>query len=319
MLDHVHIKRFLLFENLSIGGLKQVNLFAGMNNSGKTILLEALRIWAAKGDTTVINHLLAQRGQFTPGWAESYDALFHRPSLALHQNGDKLEAEINELSIIRHTSEHYNPYCEISWSGQKVKPNLDASIPSDFPKDDAVFVPFGKEARFPLFQLWDKIVLTPGEDDVMYILRETVLPGLIRLDVNKDRTLVRVKDESTPLPLQNFGDGVQRMLLLAVALVSAKGKMLLIDEVEAGLHHSVLEVFWDKIFYYARKWDIQVFATTHSHDAVKTFAYVLERPENAGRGAYFRLQQHRKTGAIEAVDYSPEDLELSLEANLEPR
>jgi len=319
MLDHVHIKHFLLFDNLSIGGLKQVNLFAGMNNSGKTILLEALRIWAAKGDTTVINHFLAQRGQFTPGWSESYDALFHRPSLALHHNGDKLQAEINELNIIRHTSKNFNPYCETFWSGQELKPNLDASIPADYPKDAAIFVPFGKEARFPLFQLWDKIVLTPGEDDVMHILRETVLPGLIRLDVNKDRTLVRVKDEAAPLPLQNFGDGVQRMLLLAVALVSAKGKMLLIDEVETGLHHSVLEVFWDKIFSKARKWDIQVFATTHSHDAVKTFAYVLEKPENAGRGAYYRLQQNRKTGAIEAVDYNLEDLELSLEANLEPR
>jgi len=57
-------------------------LFAGKNNTGKTILLEALRILAAEGDPTVINHLLAQRGQFTPGWDESYDALYHRPGLA---------------------------------------------------------------------------------------------------------------------------------------------------------------------------------------------------------------------------------------------
>lgn len=67
MIKHLHIRNFRLFEDLQLKGLKQVNLFAGKNNTGKTFLLEALRIWAAQGDPTVINHQLAQRGQFTPG------------------------------------------------------------------------------------------------------------------------------------------------------------------------------------------------------------------------------------------------------------
>lgn len=180
-------------------------------------------------------------------------------------------------------------------------------------------MPFGKEQSFPLVSLWDKIVLTPLEDDVMQILRETVLPELVRLDVNKERTIVRVNSEPQPLPLPTFGDGVSRMLMLAVALVSAKNKLLLIDEIEAGLHHSVMETFWDKIFHYAQQWNIQVFATTHSHDTLKTFTYLLEKPGNAGTGTFFRLQQARKTGKIEAVEYALEDLELSLESNLEPR
>ncbi|MBK8194356.1 MAG: ATP-binding protein [Lewinellaceae bacterium] len=154
-----------------------------------------------------------------------------------------------------------------------------------------MFVPFGREETFPLVNLWDKIVLTPLEDEVMEILRETVLPELVRLDVNKERTLVRIKGAENPLPLQTFGDGVRRMLLLAVALVSAKDKLLLIDEIEAGLHHSVMEVFWDKIFFYAQKWNIQVFVTTHSHDTVKTFTYVLEKPGNERKVLFIDCNQ----------------------------
>jgi AAA15 family ATPase/GTPase len=319
MLQLLSIKNFRLFECLSIRHFRQVNLFAGKNNTGKTFLLEALRIWAAKGDTTVVNHLLAQRGQFTPGWNESYDALFNRNSLAAQGENDDLQIEINELSIKRRKSDLYNTYCELFWADQPTKPNLNPSISPDFPKDDAIFVPFGKDAHFPLVDLWDRIVLTVAEEDVKRILEDTVLPGLIRLDINKERILVRMKNEPKPLPLQNFGDGAQRMLLLAVALVSAKDKMLLIDEVETGLHHSILELFWEKIFHYANEWNIQVFATTHSHDAVKAFTYLLERVENEGKGAFFRLQENRKTKGIEVVEYKKEDLELSLESNLEPR
>lgn len=282
-------------------------------------MLEALRILAAKGDTTVINHLLAQRGQFTPGWNESYDVLFNRNSLAAQGENDKLEIHINELIIKRYKSDLYNTYCELFLGDLPTKPNLNPSISPDFPKDEAIFVPFGKDAHFPLFDLWNKIVLTPAENQVYEIMAQTVLPGLERLDINKDRILTGMKNEPNPLPLQNFGDGAQRMLLLAVSLVSAKGKMLLIDEVEAGLHHSILELFWEKIFYYANEWDIQVFATTHSHDAVKAFTYLLERGENEGKGAFFRLQENRKTKRIEAIEYKLEDLELSLESNLEPR
>ncbi|MBK8194357.1 MAG: AAA family ATPase [Lewinellaceae bacterium] len=101
MLDYLYIRNFRLFEDLKIDGLKQVNLFAGKNNTGKTILLEALRIWAAKGDPTVVNHLIAQRGQFTPGWDESYDALFYRPGLAAQKDDEEFALNINALSISR--------------------------------------------------------------------------------------------------------------------------------------------------------------------------------------------------------------------------
>ncbi|MBU6343583.1 MAG: AAA family ATPase, partial [Bacteroidetes bacterium] len=51
MITQLHIRNFRLFGSLDIDGLKRVNLFAGKNNTGKTYLLEAIRIWAANGDS----------------------------------------------------------------------------------------------------------------------------------------------------------------------------------------------------------------------------------------------------------------------------
>lgn len=139
------------------------------------------------------------------------------------------------------------------------------------------------------------------------------------MDIKSDRILVRLKGEPKPLPLNSLGDGAQRMLLLAVALVSAQDKLLLLDEIEAGLHYSVIEKLWETIFEYAKKLNVQVFSTTHSSDAVKTFLYAMGKSKNGDEGAYFRMQRNRSSEQIEVIAYDAERLESALESNLETR
>lgn len=44
--------------------------------------------------------------------------------------------------------------------------------------------------------------------------------------------------------------------------------MLLIDEIENGLHHSVLPIIWKGLFLAAKEFDVQIFATTHSWECI---------------------------------------------------
>jgi AAA15 family ATPase/GTPase len=324
MLQEINIENYKLFKHLKIEGLKRVNLFAGKNNCGKTALLEALRIREAGTDLTVMLHILNQRDQNSQHFREQYDPFFNRKQLDVIPQLDRNSLQINDFSIIRDRKGD-----NLNYLIQTPKENEDTNIlrnrlnVSDFnniePRDVAVFIPFGTNDYFPLYQLWSKIVLTEDEDIVVKILKDTIIPNLVRMDVNLKSTLVRLKDEKKPLPLKSLGDGAQRMLLIAIALVSAKGKMLLLDEIESGLHYSVMEKLWEIIFKYAEELDVQVFATTHSSDAIKSFTYTLEKPENVDKGVYFRMQKNRKTDETEVVAYDKEDLELSLEANLETR
>ncbi len=61
MLESLHIQNYRLFKDLKIDKLGQVNLIAGKNNTGKTALLEAIRIQLSGFDVTVLTEILKFR------------------------------------------------------------------------------------------------------------------------------------------------------------------------------------------------------------------------------------------------------------------
>ncbi|MFN0214202.1 MAG: AAA family ATPase, partial [Saprospiraceae bacterium] len=233
MLKELHISNYRLFDDLTIPELRQVNLIAGKNNTGKTALLEALRIWAARGGSTTINHLLKVRGEFTPSRYDSYDFLF--PKNKLEKNGS-LTLAINELRIKEKSRVNMESRFSVEWANSEQE-DLNPNITADFPQDKPIFVPFNNE-HFPIQNLWEEIVARPLEDEVVDILK-IVEPRLRRIHINGENSKVLLEGNLEPVPLKSLGEGTSRLLWLAVALVSAKKSMLLIDEFEAGLHHSV--------------------------------------------------------------------------------
>ncbi|MBI3260104.1 MAG: AAA family ATPase [Ignavibacteriae bacterium] len=63
MLDSLMIKNFRNLKDLKINSLGRVNLIIGKNNTGKTAVLEALAIYATKGDFDNIFEQLEERGE----------------------------------------------------------------------------------------------------------------------------------------------------------------------------------------------------------------------------------------------------------------
>jgi len=71
-----------------------------------------------------------------------------------------------------------------------------------------------------------------------------------------------------------MGDGIWRMLGIALSLVNAENGILLIDEIDTGLHYSVLSKMWHLVQQTAQRLNIQVFATTHSRDCYESLASI---------------------------------------------
>lgn len=181
--------------------------------------------------------------------------------------------------------------------------------------------------------LWDGIALTELEKDVVEAMR-IVAPGLERLSVvggldSSDRAIrssdyrerstvpiVKVAGVDEPIALRNLGDGMQRIFGLALALVNATNGMLLIDEIENGLHYSVQPNLWRLIFQLARRLNVQVFATTHSLDCIKAFA-VAAQENMEEEGLFIRLQTRRDE--IDALAYEKEELAIAVQEQLEVR
>lgn len=98
-----------------------------------------------------------------------------------------------------------------------------------------------------------------------------------------------------PTPLYIFGDGLRKALNFAVALVNCRGGILLIDELETGIHTSALGRLFMWLSAAAEKYDVQIFATTHSLEAVDAII-LANRPALTSIVAY-RLEA-RATGMV---------------------
>ena len=73
---------------------------------------------------------------------------------------------------------------------------------------------------------------------------------------------------------------MNRLFSIILALVNARKGLLLIDEFENGLHHSVHFKAWKMILELARELNVQVFATCHSWDTIKALG------QAAGKNKY---------------------------------
>jgi predicted ATPase len=118
-----------------------------------------------------------------------------------------------------------------------------------------------------------------------------------------------------PVPLRILGDGVNRLFGLILSLVSAKGGVLLVDEIETGFHYSIMPDVWKTVFRVAADLDIQVFATTHSWDCIEAFQEAaIEHPED---GVLARLTV--KGDRVIPTIFREEDLEIITWERIEVR
>jgi predicted ATPase len=168
-----------------------------------------------------------------------------------------------------------------------------------------------------LAQLWTNVVLTPGELHTTDALR-LVEPSVERIAISESdgpSAKVLLRGKEGPVPLGTLGEGVTRMLALAIHLVRTEGGHLLIDEIENGLHWSVMPKVWRFLIETARARDVQVFATTHSKDWLEGLADLHRAdPELAANVSVHRLEAGRETSVRFDAGRIAEYVEMELEA-----
>lgn len=171
--------------------------------------------------------------------------------------------------------------------------------------------------------LWDLIGLTPLEEEViggLKLIDESIEAIAFVEDQRRGRglriPLVRTSTFVEPVPLNSMGDGVSRLFQIILALVNARGGILLVDEFENGLHWTIQAQVWSTVFRLAERLSVQVFASTHSRDCVEAFqAAWRDHPEH---GSFYRLSRE-KTGDVRPVAYDLETLGDAVASRVEVR
>ena len=168
--------------------------------------------------------------------------------------------------------------------------------------------------------LWDKISLTDKEEQVIEAL-QIIEPNLLRVNFvgsgeryEKQRVAEALVGKEK-IPFKSMGDGINRLFYIVLSLINAQGGCLLIDEFENGLHYSVQKKVWNIIFTLAEKFNVQVFATTHSDDCIKAFGSHWN--QNKDFATLHRIDYENNEHS--AMSYIFEDLNDALSTNTEVR
>ena len=90
---------------------------------------------------------------------------------------------------------------------------------------------------------------------------------------------ILTKKFKNALPLNMYGDGMKKAILLMSAVVVAKGGVLLIDEFETAIHTSAMTNIYSWILKTCKKLNVQLFMTTHSKEALQKVLALNSEPE----------------------------------------
>jgi AAA15 family ATPase/GTPase len=181
----------------------------------------------------------------------------------------------------------------------------------------------GTEGAKPalLQRLWDRLVLTREEEKIVHAM-QIIEPNIERIAfTNRDSrwpaaAWVKLRDDDHRVPLGSLGDGIRRLLALAIYVARASGGVLLVDEIDTGLHFSTLELMWKFIVESAIRLDVQVFATSHSGDCLRALAWLeSDMPELAQEVSVHRVER----GHRYSERYSANDIEVAIRHDIEVR
>ncbi|NQE33278.1 AAA family ATPase [Microcoleus asticus] len=321
MLKEIEIQNFRCFEQIKISGFERVNLIGGKNNAGKTALLEAIFLNVAPNASSlaILRELRREPLEAIEYMANrTWDNLFYALKkdrfivIVGKQENHTIRVEINSLkSSLIFKSSHQEDLS--SWSSTKVPAGYLRNFRISM--DQVPIIPSwirisGKE----LTQAYDNARLDDKDSEVLkaFQILDPTIESVESFSIGEPTLYLRRKGEKR-LPLSLFGDAINRVAEIILKLVNSEHKIVLIDEIENGIHHTSQREFWRVLFRLAVELDTQIFATTHSLEMLQAFADVGLEKNQESSSAYFELARTLKTNQIIGSRLDLETLNYALE------
>ena len=370
MIKQLEISNFRGFEKYHIENIGRINLLVGVNNCGKTSVLEAIRLLKSKASPTDLYAVLDHRGERIRYISENGKQteadlcrLFYGHQLNPNNffsiqgcNDNQKENIQATVKEILHQPDLFNKHpdstgkCQLNiqqWFKGSEKINYDIPISpnggmrhsfiskfrnkfEDTEITNLKFVPTDSLSPLRVVELFEKIVLTP-EEELVYEALRIIEPDIMRLASlggtqhstignlrGHSRGGIFVKSEKWEqrIPIGSLGDGIGRILGLILSLVSARNGILLIDEIDTGLHHTIMSKLWEVICQTAEKLNVQVFGTTHSRDCWESLAEIATHPDYSKTEIrVHRIDRHKS----KSVTFTNEEINIASNRQIEVR
>lgn len=308
MINSVIIKRFRGIRDASLSGCRRVNIVVGENGAGKTSLLEALFLASGPSPEIAVrikgwrgiagNRLQGSQAQIEGAmWGDLFHNFERGSSIHVVLDGD---ADTKRHLTISHSDQRpllvplsgradaplvgqapitfrWKGPRDIDYTATPTLENGQLKIPAGprlpaevffFPSNHA----YSAEETAERFSTLSK---RSQENEVLELFREH-FPDVtaLSIEVSAGAAMVYAKTKNLPekVPINLISSGMSKLASILFAIPSHPGCVVLIDEIENGLYYKRLPLIWQTLQTFCRKYDAQVFATTHSAECIKAAA-----------------------------------------------
>lgn len=345
------VRNYRGINRLKIEGFRPVNIFAGMNGSGKSTILEALfTVLDSMGPLAVVRPMAMR--QLPASVSFAHTSLFRDPTQpiqfetatadGLYEINFKWEDQTqHQASFTISDTEKFGRrgiertkgsegitmsvfrskklFMRRGFSDAAGSLAINDSVPSSlkFPTG-TIITRSNAGIHSDLANKFTMVIQNKRKKEFVNIL-QILLPGAkdVQLLQLADQSILHVElqDESL-IPISFAGDGALILTAIALTMMTSEGGVLILDEFDASIHYTKLEFIWRVINDLAFKYGCQVFAATHSRECVDAAVAVSRKsPDDTIR--FFRLD--RIDDRVSVTAYNRDELDFAHDQSLEIR
>jgi len=276
-------------KDIALNKISRINLLAGLNNSGKTTLLESVYLLCRQNDFSGLLEVVRRRGKISedklnPEWFT--DQLTH--SAVISGMFDNQAADV----AFRHYKEEnsdidksrYLETVEITSSyGTRQLESLTRIFKGRDRETQAGSIkllcpsvfssPFFLNESHRYTSFYHKSVQSKALPEILRFLTMKVVPTLsdVRLVDEWQRFLVTDSNFESAMDLTEYGEGLQRIFFISLLFASAQNGVVLIDEFENAIHTELISNFAVFVNDLSELFNVQVFLTSHSKECIDAF------------------------------------------------
>lgn len=346
MIKSIHIQNFRCFEDFQLQGFGRVNLIGGMNNAGKTALLEGIavgttpnprvvgnlkqrryldknifskepaeRLWEDYFHNKQVNKNIQINSQWTGGvtftcqYQQKKELLQEAPDLHFSYFNN------NELFYIGVLGRDKEELIELKKGEYYESKHIMKDGFTSFMFTNNIAA--DGESQQILTRQYSKVELANQEELVLKAVKlidESIIAIKI-ISLNQPKLYLQRRGEAL-MPLEIFGDATSKLITILLNILSNNDlRVFLIDEIENGIHYTNQPKVWETIFKLAEEFNVQIFATTHSKEMATAFANAAEKLDKQAAAKYIEMGRHHKTNKIIGLTYGVDRLQYKLERN----
>ncbi len=349
MFSNIYIKNYRGLRNAELNKLSQINLLFGKNNCGKSSILESIFLISGQSNPTLPVNVNSLRG--ISSFSEQAMAIDFYDSNPENKISIIAEGDVRrELTVEMIRSDSHDVSLESLHSGKSDEALLDYGLKSHYKlngnntqynseirlskKDSSKgrveidkryketlfcqIIPSGF-LQIPITDNFANIVKKKQEGEILETLR-IIEPRIKDIQLVGQEIMVDIGMPQR-LPINVLGDGIRKLLYIIVLIFESANGILLIDEIDNGLHFSVMKKLWSTIFSVAIKNNVQLFISTHSVDIIKGLADCLSeehQKENRELVAAYKLIR-KENDEVVSLRYDYESLAYSINQEMEMR